>query len=114
MLEFLRSDRTPTRGARVVSSSGEAAPRGERDSEPVSVMRDGAPSAETTEKPEGDGMGVSQRVRCGGNGPVNWSSRPCGRDALMPEYGSKACGGGSWSACGLWEAGFRDGRRASE
>lgn len=30
-------------------SSGEAAPRGERDSEPVSVMREGAPSADTME-----------------------------------------------------------------
>lgn len=30
-------------------SSGEAAPRGDLDSEPVSVIREGAPSADTEE-----------------------------------------------------------------
>lgn len=48
MLEFLRSSRLPTRGARVISG-GEAAPRGDLDSEPVSVMSEGAPSADTIE-----------------------------------------------------------------
>lgn len=41
-------------------SRGDAIPRGDLDSEPVSVIREGAPSAETIEYPEGDGIGVSK------------------------------------------------------
>jgi hypothetical protein len=40
-------------------SSGDATPRGDLDSEPVSVIREGAPSADTMEYPEGEGIGVS-------------------------------------------------------
>lgn len=58
MLELLRSSLFPTSGASVVSR-GEAAPCGDLDSEPVSVINDGAPSAETMEKPDGEAMGVS-------------------------------------------------------
>lgn len=57
MLELLRSSRLPTKGARVMSK-GDAAPRGDLDSEPVSVMREGA-SAEAIEYP-GEGIGVSK------------------------------------------------------
>jgi hypothetical protein len=41
-------------------SSGDAIPRGDLDSDPVSVINEGAPSADTIEYPEGEGMGVSK------------------------------------------------------
>lgn len=81
MLEFLRSSRLPTSGASVMSR-GEAAPRGDLDSEPVSVMREGAPSADTMEYPEGEGIGVSNpRARTAACDPYVARSRGCGRGA---------------------------------
>jgi hypothetical protein len=43
-----------------VMSTGDTAPRGDLDSEPVSVINEGAPSADTMEYPEGEGIGVSK------------------------------------------------------
>jgi hypothetical protein len=59
VLEFLRSSLLPTSGASVMST-GDTAPRGDLDSEPVSVINEGAPSADTMEYPEGEGIGVSK------------------------------------------------------
>jgi hypothetical protein len=86
VLELLRSSLLPTRGASVISS-GDAMPRGDLDSEPVSVINEGAPSAETIEYPEGEGMGVSKpRARVVEEWPYADMSSGCGRD---PGYGSK-------------------------
>jgi hypothetical protein len=80
VLEFLRSSLLPTSGASVMSR-GDATPRGDLDSEPVSVINEGAPSAETMEYPEGEGMGVSNPLARAVDGwPKAETSSGCGRD----------------------------------
>jgi hypothetical protein len=62
-------------------SSGDATPRGDLDSEPVSVIREGAPSADTMEYPEGEGIGVSNpRARAVDGWPNADISNGCGRE----------------------------------
>jgi hypothetical protein len=62
-------------------SRGNATPRGDLDSEPVSVINEGALSAETMENPEGEGIGVSNpRARAVDGRSQAEMSSGCGLD----------------------------------